>query len=328
MQNQISVFNFRTTEVRTVIRNGDPWFVLADVVDALGFSRSRDAARMLDDDEKGAHIVRTPGGDQEMIVINESGVYSLALRSRKPEAKPFRKWVTAEVLPTIRKTGQYIAAPYSVNPTDTLTKEQADTLRQMLSESAKQRYPDDTKKQGAFIQRGWSKLKTHFKVSYRDIPQIEFTEAVSIAARHAIEGEYMPASDPSINDLVERLTRQIETGNGTPAEIFQPLVFAVLKKCPEMVGQALTDEHLNQLATQQLRKTRFVLEFGGSSDYFGTEFTPRMIPFAKGAKVLKPGDVVEEVASNRQGFFTEIDVKNLLTAISHRINPSNSKLAA
>ena len=116
-----TIFNFRSTEVRTVTIDGEPWFVLSDVVDVLGFSRSRDSARMLDDDEKGAHIVRTPGGDQEVIIINESGVYSLALRSRKPEAKPFRKWVTSEVLPAIRKTGQYAAtAPQALAATPAL----------------------------------------------------------------------------------------------------------------------------------------------------------------------------------------------------------------
>lgn len=67
---------------------------------------------MLDDDEKGAHIVRTPGGEQEVTIINESGLYSLILRSRKPSAKRFKKWVTSEVLPSIRKTGRYVAPGY------------------------------------------------------------------------------------------------------------------------------------------------------------------------------------------------------------------------
>lgn len=102
-----SVFTFQASEVRTIVRDGEPWFVLSDVADILGFSRGRDAARMLDDDEKGAHLLRTLGGDQEATIINESGVYALALRSRRQEAKPFRKWVTSEVLPAIRKTGCY-----------------------------------------------------------------------------------------------------------------------------------------------------------------------------------------------------------------------------
>lgn len=179
-----TIFSFRSSEVRTLVINDEPWFVLSDVVGALGFSRSRDAARMLDDDEKGAHIVRTPGGDQEVIVINESGVYSLALRSRKPEAKPFRKWVTSEVLPAIRKTGQYVAQPYTRNPGDTLTVEQANTLRDLLTNSVK-KLPKE--KQASAMVKGWSKLKAHFKTDYRHIPQAEFAEALSIVARHVAE---------------------------------------------------------------------------------------------------------------------------------------------
>lgn len=200
-----TIFNFRSTEVRTVTIDGEPWFVLSDVVDVLGFSRSRDAARMLDDDEKGAHIVRTPGGDQEAIVISESGVYTLALRSRKPEAKPFRKWVTSEVLPTIRKTGQYVAQPYAHNPGDTLSLDQADTLRKLLTDAAKQRHPGDGKQQGAFLMRGWSKLKAHFKRGYREIPQAEFAEAVSLVARHIAEqGELIEEATQPAADMVSK----------------------------------------------------------------------------------------------------------------------------
>lgn len=200
-----TIFNFRSTEVRTVTIDGEPWFVLSDVVDVLGFSRSRDAARMLDDDEKGAHIVRTPGGDQEAIVISESGVYTLALRSRKPEAKPFRKWVTSEVLPTIRKTGQYVAQPYAHNPGDTLSLDQADTLRKLLTDAAKQRHPGDGKQQGAFLMRGWSKLKAHFRRGYREIPQAEFAEAVSLVARHIAEqGELIEEATQPAADMVSK----------------------------------------------------------------------------------------------------------------------------
>jgi prophage antirepressor-like protein len=111
MTTHVVPFQFETSSpIRVVIIDGNPWFVLNDVADALGFDRGRDAARMLDDDEKGAHIMRTPGGDQELTVINESGLYSLIIKSRKPEAKKFKKWVTAEVLPSIRKTGSYSTA--------------------------------------------------------------------------------------------------------------------------------------------------------------------------------------------------------------------------
>lgn len=101
-------FNFGKQQVRTLLIGGEPWFVASDVCDALELAgRSRNFTRMLDEDEKGAHIVSTPGGDQEVQVVNESGLYALIFKSRKAEAKRFKKWVTSEVLPAIRKTGRY-----------------------------------------------------------------------------------------------------------------------------------------------------------------------------------------------------------------------------
>jgi prophage antirepressor-like protein len=101
-------FKFEAKEVRAIILNGEPWFVASDVCESLELlGRSRNFLRMLDDDEKGAHNVSTPGGDQEVQIINESGLYSLTFKSRKPEAKRFKKWVTSEVLPAIRKHGRY-----------------------------------------------------------------------------------------------------------------------------------------------------------------------------------------------------------------------------
>lgn len=100
-------FTFSAQCLRCIMRDGEPWFVAADVCDAL--TLSTEATRRLDEDEKGLHITQTPGGDQEMTIINESGLYSLILTSRKPEAKKFKKWVTGEVLPAIRKTGRYVA---------------------------------------------------------------------------------------------------------------------------------------------------------------------------------------------------------------------------
>ncbi len=102
-----STFNFGAHAVRVIVRDGQPWFVATDVAMALGYSSPKDAAEHLDADEKGSAITRTPGGDQRVTVINESGLYALVLRSRKPEARKFAKWVTSEVLPSIRKTGMY-----------------------------------------------------------------------------------------------------------------------------------------------------------------------------------------------------------------------------
>lgn len=100
-------FQFDAHEVRTLLIDGQPWFVANDVCGALSIVNPRKALSRLDDDEKGVTTSDTLGGAQKMAIINESGLYSLILTSRKPEAKRFKKWVTNEVLPAIRKTGSY-----------------------------------------------------------------------------------------------------------------------------------------------------------------------------------------------------------------------------
>lgn len=102
-------FNFskQSQIIRTKIKNGEPWFVAKDICDALEISNSRDAISSLENDEKGVDTADTPGGVQSVQFVNESGLYNLIFQSRKPEAKKFRKWVTNEVLPSIRKTGKY-----------------------------------------------------------------------------------------------------------------------------------------------------------------------------------------------------------------------------
>ena len=104
---EVYTFNPNNAPVRVQVINGEPWFVAKDVCDALSIENNRNATARLDDDEKGVSIVRTPSGEQQMSVVNESGLYNLIFQSRKAEARAFRKWVTGEVLPTLRKTGRY-----------------------------------------------------------------------------------------------------------------------------------------------------------------------------------------------------------------------------
>lgn len=104
-------FDFNSHAVRTLNKSDSAWFVAKDICEALDYSHVPSAMRSLDDDEKGVHIAHTLGGDQKMTVISESGLFHLILKSRKPEAKAFRKWVTSEVLPNIRKTGGYKVIP-------------------------------------------------------------------------------------------------------------------------------------------------------------------------------------------------------------------------
>ena len=103
-KNKIQVWNYESSEIRTVQVNGEPWFVLSDVCKVLELSNPSMAAKKLDDDERTKFDL---GLQDETTIINESGLYTVVLRSDKPQAKPFRKWVTSEVLPSIRKTGSY-----------------------------------------------------------------------------------------------------------------------------------------------------------------------------------------------------------------------------
>ena len=106
--NEMKIFNFEDNEVRTQTINGEPWFVGKDVADILGYSNPAKAIRdHVDDEDKGQNDTFTPGGMQIMTIVNESGLYSLVFKSQLRSAKRFKRWVTSEVLPTIRKTGSY-----------------------------------------------------------------------------------------------------------------------------------------------------------------------------------------------------------------------------
>ena len=103
-ENKIQVWNYESSEIRTVQVNGEPWLVLSDVCKVLELSNPSMVAKKLDDDERTKFDLGRQG---ETTIINESGLYTVILRSDKPQAKPFRKWVTSVVLPSIRKTGSY-----------------------------------------------------------------------------------------------------------------------------------------------------------------------------------------------------------------------------
>jgi anti-repressor protein len=131
-------------KVRTTLISNEPWFVGKDVADALGYERPTDATRKhVDDDDRGVAKIETPSGAQNMTVINESGLYSLVLSSKLPSAKKFKRWVTSEVLPAIRKTGAYDIHKDSYMITDpverarkwieeeTIRKEQAAKIEEM-----------------------------------------------------------------------------------------------------------------------------------------------------------------------------------------------------
>lgn len=122
--NKVTIFKYEENKpVRIMNINGEPWFVLKDVCDVLGLSTPARVAERLDSDEVSqAHLIDSMGRSQEMTIISESGLYNVILRSDKPEAKPFRKWVTAVVLPSIRKNGGYIAGQEELSSQELMAK--------------------------------------------------------------------------------------------------------------------------------------------------------------------------------------------------------------
>lgn len=117
---QLTVFNFEESKIRVLLdENGDSWFVASDVCGCLGVATEQ--IRRLDDDEKGLRTIQTPGGAQQVSVVNEPGLYSLVMTSRKPEAKIFKRWIAHEVVPSLRKTGQY--AIQKLTPAEVILKQ-------------------------------------------------------------------------------------------------------------------------------------------------------------------------------------------------------------
>ena len=131
--NELQIFsNDQFGQIRTVVEDGEPLFVLKDVCAVFGDQNYRRVSSRLDDDEKGVSITDTLGGKQELTIISESGLYNVILLSRKPEAKKFKRWVTHEVLPSIRKHGVYAVDELLANP-DLLIR----ALQELKAERAK-----------------------------------------------------------------------------------------------------------------------------------------------------------------------------------------------
>jgi len=141
MSNDLQIWKYNKQQIRTVTKDGEPWFVAKDLSDLLEFRDAEHALRGLEDSEKGTLIVGTLGGQQSMTVISESGLYALIFKSRKKEAKYFRLWVTGTVLPEIRKHGTYTvptATPALTVPTTFsealfLAAKQAEQIEQWLA---------------------------------------------------------------------------------------------------------------------------------------------------------------------------------------------------
>ncbi|WP_157672698.1 Bro-N domain-containing protein [Achromobacter denitrificans] len=210
-QPSASPFNFGDHPVRVVVRDGEPWFVAQDAMASLEYATNSKPAKVMahiPEEWKGVNPIHTPGGEQQMLCLSEPGLYFFLGRSDKPKALPFQKWLAADVVPQIRKTGAYVPKAYVANSGDVLTKEQQDVLRQLVKSTA-DRLPKE--KQGAASIKMWSKLKAHFGVAYRDIPQQEFSEAVSLLTRASTEWELVD-EEPLAEVEPGRLLRQMLQG--------------------------------------------------------------------------------------------------------------------
>jgi prophage antirepressor-like protein len=187
---------FQGRALRVIDRNGQPWFVAADLASILGYATAKDAIRLLDDDEKDGHNLPTPGGEQRVSIVSESGLYNLVMKSRRLEARDFRRWVTGDVLPTIRQTGGYIIPTREVSPAQ-LALQMAQTLVSLeaRTENLEKRL-DETpimgRRKGCIrslcqqlghaignYSRAYRLLHERFGIaSYADLPNAEYANAI------------------------------------------------------------------------------------------------------------------------------------------------------
>lgn len=181
---------FESTTFDVVDKNGQQWLKASDLARALGYSRSDKITRLFDRNSaeftgQMTAVVETPTLGLSGNLVTQTRIFSLrgahllAMFARTAIAALFRKWVL-----DILDNQTQPAAPYSVSPDQTLSAEQAATLRNMLDEACKTLAKD---LQGMFMTQGWGKLKAHFKTDYRHIPTAQFTEAVSIVSRHIVK---------------------------------------------------------------------------------------------------------------------------------------------
>nr|DAK49527.1 MAG TPA: repressor domain protein [Bacteriophage sp.] len=174
---QLSTFNFESNSIRTLAINNEPWFVAKDVCDAIGLTNSRMSLIALDEDEKGVSLIYTHSGQQEMNIVSESGMYTLILRCRDAVKKGsvphrFRKWVTSEVLPQIRKTGSYSKT----------TVDQRTGLRNAVNMLVS--------KKGLIYSDAYHLIHQRFNVeSIEDLTLEQLPQAVEYVHKIALEGE-------------------------------------------------------------------------------------------------------------------------------------------
>jgi prophage antirepressor-like protein len=175
---ELMPFTYEGTPIRTVVVDGAPEFVAADVCRVLEHSNPSAATVGLDEDERGLRIVETPSGAQQMATVTEAGLYSLIIRSRKPEAKRFRRWITHEVIPAIRKTGGYGQAVERLTPLEyarqLVAAEERAELETARAEKAERRLVIEQKHRAAIEGGDWIDPTTFGKKYFSEVRKKDF----------------------------------------------------------------------------------------------------------------------------------------------------------
>ncbi|EER45913.1 putative anti-repressor protein [Actinobacillus minor NM305] len=201
---QLSTFNFETHAIRTIAINNESWFIAKDVCEAVNISNYRDAIERLDEDEKGVALTDTLGGQQEMNIISESGMYTLILRCRDAVKKGsvphrFRKWVTAEVLPQIRKTGQYSQNVAQITPAEPEPKPDVVIPHEKAEQIAKYLV-----RARAFAKE----VEVFHRKMYEDLGIPRYIRNDIAAKGHDIACEFNYWIDPFIHQVLPQLNQQ------------------------------------------------------------------------------------------------------------------------
>ena len=200
-ENKIQVWNYESSEIRTVQVNGEPWFVGKDVAAVLGYSNPRDAInKRVDDEDKGVAKCDTLGGVQDLTIINESGLYSLVLSSKLPNAKKFKRWVTSEVLPSIRKHGAYMTEQ---------TLERALTSPDFLIELATQLKTEQEQRR-----RLETTVAAQSKQMEQDKPKVLFADSVTASSSSILIGELAKLIKQNGVDIGQRRLFEWMRANG------------------------------------------------------------------------------------------------------------------
>lgn len=227
--NELQVFNNpEFGSVRTVVVDGDPWFVGKDVASALGYGEGKSpvnaVANHVDDEDKGVTEMMTPKGSQKTIIINESGLYSLILSSKLPSAKKFKRWVTSEVLPAIRKIGKYQTAEVEKRE---LTSDDYIKAAQIIASCRNERLPYVV---GFLRQSGFTIPAISITSVTRDVDG-ETARYIHLAKDHGLSGGQISR----LTGLHRNQINRIALGQSNPKRDRADLIIHVIKEAlPEI----------------------------------------------------------------------------------------------